>query len=123
MQHPELPALCHTAGRNWQHGVQKRLLTVASLNVKGLRHKHVPALTSENSRKSRKPQERIPLTLTLIQVAMGQEEDRDCRPRSSATAVLQQMSSRLANAAQEPSALPACSKPPAGKQAGCLGSG
>lgn len=123
MQHPELPALGHTTGSNWQRRVQKRLLTVAPLNVKGLRHNHVSSQTSENGRKSRKPQERISLTFTLIQVAVGQEEDRDCHPRSCATAVLQQMSSRLANTAQEPSALPACSKPLAGRRAGCVGSG
>lgn len=123
MQHPELPALCHAAESNLQHRVQKQLLTVAPLDVKGLTHKRVSAQTSENSRKSRKPQERISLTFTLIQVAVGQEEDRDCHPHSSATAVLWQMSSRLANAAQEPSAVPTSSKPLAGRQAGCLGSG
>lgn len=74
----------------------------APLNVKGLCHKHVSAQTSESGRKSRKPQERVSLTFTLVRVAVGQAEDRDCHPHSSATTVLQQMSSRLANAAQGP---------------------
>lgn len=50
--------MCHTAGSNWQYRVQKLSLMVAPLHMKGLRHKHA----SENSRKSRKLQERISLT-------------------------------------------------------------
>lgn len=67
MQHPELPGLCHTAGSNRQRRVQKQLLTVAPLNVKGLRHKRF----CTNFREEQKEQETTGEDITYIHAHSG----------------------------------------------------